>query len=111
MISVFPSLATAGLASLAPRARTVLPTQPHPAAGYRPSLADQPAHVLDELAPLDVLDPLGERLLRVVGPDRHGDPRDDRAGVDAAVHEVERGAGDLHAVRQGVARAVDAGER
>jgi hypothetical protein len=74
-----------------------------------PSGADHPPHVLNELPPFRVLDPLGERVLGVVVEHRDGHLRDDRAGVDARVDEVQRRPGHLDAVRQRVARAVNTG--
>ena len=79
--------------------------------GDRPAFADQPADLLDELPPLGFLDALGERLLVVVVEHRHRHLGDDRPGVHPGVDEEQGRPGDLHPVGEGVARAVDAGER
>ena len=76
----------------------------------QPSRTIRPT-VLDELARSASLIRSVSVVLGVVVEHRHRDLRDDRPGVDAGVDEEQRGAGDLHAVGERVARAVDAGER
>jgi hypothetical protein len=62
------------------------------------------------MRPLDDLDPFVEAVLGVAGLDRHGVLLDDRPGVDARVDEVAGRAGDRHAVGEGIAHRVRAGE-
>ena len=76
----------------------------------KPSRAIRPTDV-DQHLPLGDLDPLVQRLDGVVVLDRDHALGEDRPGVDAGVDDEQGRAGDLHAVRQGVGRAVHARER
>jgi len=53
----------------------------------------------------------GQRLLGVVGRHRHRRLQHDRPAVHTLVREVHGGAGDLHAVLEGLALGVQAGKR
>jgi len=65
------------------------------------------ASLVDKLPALRILDALGQRFLGVFVEHRHRDLGDDRACVDAGVHEEQRGTGDLHAVLQRVSGSVN----
>src|SRR3954447_20546407 len=80
------------------RSRSAAETH-HPAVDGE-SLAGDPADGLDQHRALLGLDPLVQRLDRVVLEHRHGRLGDDRAGVDTVIDDEERAAGDLHAVLQ-----------
>lgn len=62
----------------------------------------------DEQGALGHLDAFVQALDAVVGQHRHGLLGENASGVDAGVHLEHRGAGDLDAVRQGVAGAMHA---
>src|SRR5947207_5542867 len=79
--------------------------------GDGPTFAHHAPDVLHQLAALGDLDALGQGLLGVVVEYGYRHLGDDRPAVHAAVGEVQRRAGELHAVGEGVAGSVHAGER
>ena len=72
---------------------------------------DQASHPLDQHGSLAHLDAFVQRIDVVVVEHGDGDLGDDRPGVDTVIHHEQRGAGDLDAVLEGLARRVHAGER
>ena len=56
---------------------------------------------IEQQSPLDGLDALMQARLIVIRLDRHGLLREDQAGIDSGIHQVDRAAGELDPIVEG----------